>query len=333
MPQKRDYYDVLGISRNASDGEVKNAYRKLARKYHPDVNKEKGAEQKFREATEAYEVLSDSGKRKKYDSFGHSVFSGSGAGGRSAGGGFSGAGGHRININFEDIFGDSHGFMGMGLDEILEALGGHMGGGKRRGTGRSSGFRSYGGTAAKGGDLEHEVMLDFMEAIKGAERDVVIQEQAAGGKSSRQTITVKIPPGVKDGQKIRVREKGNHGPGGRGDLIISCRVKKHLYFRREGDDIHLDLPISLVEASLGGKVDVPTVSGMTTVTIPPGVAGGRRLRLKGKGIANGENGHSGDQYVHLIVKPPKNVSSKGRELLEKFREVEDYDPRRDVLWR
>lgn len=320
MADKRDYYDVLGLSRNASEGEIKNAYRKLARKYHPDVNKEAGAEAKFKEATEAYEVLSDAEKRKQYDSFGHSFFKGQTGGGP---GGFSG--GQRVNINFEDIFGGGKGFMGMGLDEILESLGGQVGGRRSR---PHSGGCGFGGAPAKGKDIEHKVMLDFMESIVGSERDVVIQE----ADGTKQTITVKIPAGVKDGQKIRIREKGSHGPAGRGNLLIECRVNRHLYFRREGDDIHVDVPVDIVEASIGGKVDVPTIDGMTTVTVPPGVAGGRMLRLKGKGISNGK-GDRGDQYVNLIVTPPDDISSEGRELLEKFREVEGFDPRDSVPWK
>lgn len=331
MNDKRDYYDVLGVSRTASPEEIKNAYRRLARKYHPDVNKEEDAEAKFREATEAYDVLSDSEKKKQYDRFGHAAFGGGPRPG--GGGGFAGeagfGGGQRVNINFEDIFGGGSGFMSMGLEEILDALGGQVGGRRRRHPG--SRRRA---AAPRGHNLEHGVMLDFMEAITGTERSVVIQEKdPQGGAPTRQTISVKIPPGVRDGQKIRVREKGEVGPGGRGDLIIHCRVKKHLYFRREGDDIHIDIPVSIVEASLGGKVDVPTVDGMTTVTIPPGVAGGRTLRLKGKGISNGKGGDRGDQYVHLLVTPPQEISPAGKELLEQFDTVEDYDPRRDVPWK
>jgi DnaJ-class molecular chaperone len=320
MPSERDYYDVLGVGRGASQDEIKNAYRKLARKYHPDVNKEKGAEDKFREATEAYEILSDPEKRKQYDQFGHSFFR-SGPGGARPGAGYGGA--QHIKIDFDDFFGGGKGFMGMGLDEILEALGGQVRGGR---AGRRSAPRP------KGQNLEHRVMLDFLESMNGTERNVVVQEtDPETGRSSSQTITVKIPPGVRDGQKIRVRGKGGAGPGGRGDLMIDCHVKKHLYFRREGDDIHVDLPVSIVEASLGAKIDVPTIDGMTTVTVPPGVAGGRKLRLKGKGVPAGTG--RGDQYVLIRIVPPEKISSKGGDLLKQFDEIENFDPRSESPWK
>jgi DnaJ-class molecular chaperone len=334
MADKRDYYEVLGVKRNASSDEIKRAYRKLARKYHPDVNKAEDAATKFREATESYEVLSDGEKRKTYDQFGHAAFGGPAGArrGRGAGGPWPG-GAQGVQFDFSDIFGGGRGggrsgggFMGMGLDEILEALGG-----RPRSARRS---RRPTGPAPRGQSIEHRVMLDFLEAVHGTSTTLRLQEtDPKTGQSASQTITVKIPPGVRDGQKIRLRGKGESGPGGAGDLLIICHIKKHLYFRREGNDLYVEVPISIVEATLGAKVDVPTIDGTMTVTIPPGVASGRRLRLKSKGIAvPGMEGQRGDQYVIIKIVPPTEVSKGGREMLEKFSKSDDIDPREDAPW-
>jgi len=317
---KRDYYDVLGVKRKASADEVKSAYRKLARKYHPDVNKSAGAAEKFREATEAYDVLSDAEKRKMYDQYGHAgPYAGFGAG-------HSGAarGGAGVSFDFSEIFGGrgGSGFAGMSLDDILQALGGR---------GRRSRKRSP-RAARRGTDSETHIPLDFLQAIRGTSTRIRISRQAPDGTMQAETIEVKIPPGVKDGSKIRIRGKGGLGEGAAGDLYIIADVRSHPYFRREGDDIYVTVPISITEAALGAKVDVPTLEGLSTVTVPPGTAGGRKLRLRGKGVARSA-AQQGDLYVVIQVVPPPSVSPREKELLEQLQREASFDPRENCPWR
>ncbi|HUS47621.1 MAG TPA: DnaJ C-terminal domain-containing protein [Phycisphaerae bacterium] len=313
----RDYYDVLGVSRNAGEAEIKSAYRRMARKYHPDVNKASDASDRFKEATEAYEVLIDPQKRKMYDQFGHArAGAAAGPGARTYTWTSTGA---APDFNFEDIFGGfTSGFVGMGLDEILERLGG--------GPSRRSARR---GPAPKGADLEYNLTLDFMAALRGT--TAAIRLQSPDGES--ETINVKIPPGVHDGSKVRVRGKGNQGPGGRGDLYIITAVRPHPYFRREGGDIYVDVPVSITEAALGAKVDVPTTDGMMTIKVPPGSAGSRKLRLRGKGAPSADGKTRGDQYVVLRIVPPEKISPRGADLLKQFDESEKFDPRANVPWK
>ncbi len=325
---KRDYYDVLGVKRGASEAEIKAAYRKLARKYHPDVNKAADAAQKFREATEAYEVVSDPEKRKVYDQFGHAGPAGGaargGPGGRvytwTSGGGPVGGG-----VDVEEMFGGfKSDFMGMGLEEILEHLAAHGGrGGRHARPGRRRAQRPP-------SDVQYDLTLDFMSAVRGTTTAVRLQQP--GGAA--ETLHVKIPPGVREGSRVRVKGKGSAGAAGRhGDLYIVTHVRPHTYFRREGEDIHVDVPISLTEAALGGKVDVPTIDGMTTVTVPAGSASSRRLRLRGKGVPRAGGKERGDQYVVLRIVPPAKVSAKGAELLRQFDEAQPFDPRAEVPWK
>jgi len=316
---KRDYYEVLGVKRSAGEAEIKSAYRKAARRYHPDVNKDPDATARFREATEAYEALSDPQKRKLYDQFGHAGVQGSAAGGPG------GPGGSRVytwtgdagGVNFEEVFGGAGGFVGMSLDDILQALGG-MGGRRSRRAARSR----------VGADLEYHLTMDFLQAARGTTASVRIQ-RAKG----TETIDVKIPPGVREGSKVRVRGKGQEGPGGPGDLYIITHVHPHPYFRTEGDDVYVDVPISITEAALGAKVDVPTIDGMTTVTIPPGSSSMRRLRLRGQGIPAANGRSRGDQYVVVRIVVPPSLSEKGSRLLKELAEAERFDPRADAPWR
>jgi len=324
----RDYYEVLGVPRDASEQQIKSAYRKLARKYHPDVNKSPDATEKFKEATEAYEVLSDPEKRKLYDQFGKA---GLGTGGGAATGGprvytWTSGTGPGGPVDLEDFFGGfgDSGFLRMSLDEILEALGG-------AGPGRAS-TRTRRTTAHRGADSEYPITLDFLQAVRGATVTLKIKRRGRGGTQRTETLNVRIPPGVREGSRIRVRGKGPEGPGGSGDLYIVTHVRPHPYFRREGNDIYVDVPISITEAALGAKVDVPTIDGMTTVTIPPGTGGGKRLRLRGKGVAAPNGKARGDQYVVVRVVPPPTVSAKGAELLRQFQTVEPYDPRKETPW-
>ncbi|HPD31525.1 MAG TPA: J domain-containing protein [Phycisphaerae bacterium] len=327
---ERDYYEVLGIPRNATPDQIKRAYRSLAKKYHPDRNPgDKTAESRFKEVQAAYEVLSDPEKRKLYDQFGH-------AGARGPTGGWrSGPGGQRVytwksgggpDIPIED------------LDDLFSVFAG--GSGRRKGTGRSifeEFFKSAGRSggefheqAAAGTDVEHPVELSFEQAVQGTKLDLTLTEPRTG---ATQRITVKIPPGVADGQRIRLRGKGGSGGPGMpaGDLYIVCRVKPHPYFRREGNDIYLDLPLTISEAALGTRVEIPTLAGRTMLTVPPGTPSGAKLRLKGQGVrvAGKVPGHL---YAVVRIVPPKSPTPQQRELFERLRQTEQESPRVGLGW-
>jgi DnaJ-class molecular chaperone len=327
---KRDYYEILGVQRSAGVDEIKKAYRKLARKYHPDVNKEPDADKKFREATEAYEVLSDAEKRKIYDQFGHAGLEGSAFGGQGAGAGSPGSGqGYRWsgttggrNVDFEEIFGHSD-FMHMGLDEILRNLGGA--GGRRR----SHRTRR----PQRGANLQSDVTLDFLQAARG---DTISLQMHKPGQAQGQTETlrVKIPAGVKDGSKIRLKGKGGSGPAGPGDLLITTHVRPHPYFQREGNDLFVEVPISITEAALGTSIEVPTLEGTSTIRVPAGSSSSRQIRLRGKGIAPAK-GDPGDLYVKLSILPPPadTLTQEQKDALKRFQEEVDFDPRSQAPWR
>ena len=208
--------------------------------------------------------------------------------------------------------------MGMSLDDILGALGG-----TRRKSRRSS-------PRQRGPNAEYNLTLDFMEAVWGTTKSIRLTAPGSTGRS--QIVEVTIPPGLDDGSRVRLRGKGGPGPAGPGDLYIITHVRPHPYFRREGDNIHIDVPISLSEAALGARIDVPTIDGMMTVTVPPGTAGGKRLRLKGKGVRSVDGKDRGDQYIAIRIVPPETLSDKGRQLLEELRETHPYNPRTDAPW-
>lgn len=334
MAKEKDLYKILGVSRKASDADIKSAYRKLARKYHPDVNKAPDAEEKFREATAAYEILSDKEKRAQYDQFGPAAFSGARPG--PGPGGPGPGGGQRVHFDFGDLFGGGgrgrsagagSAFMGMGLEEILEALGGQA----RR---KAQAGRRHPGPAPKGQDIEHHVNLGFLESIHGSKTSLRLhQTDPATGEQSSQTLTVKIPPGVREGQKIRLRGKGAEGPGGAGDLLLICHIQEHPFFQREGNDLSVTVPISITEATLGGSMEVPTLEGMTRIKIPPGTPSGRRLRLRGKGVApGGDPDKRGDQHVIIKIVPPTDLNDDARKALEAFAKTCNDDPRSDAPW-
>ena len=313
---QRDYYEVLGLERSAAPDQIKRAYRRLAKKYHPDHSKGKNtaeAAAKFNEVQEAYSVLSDPEKRQLYDRFGH--------------GGVSGAGpsvAQRVwrtgpaDFNVRD-FSDSAG----GFDNIFEQFFG-------RGRGPQGSGRYASARPASGEDLTHSITLPFIKAALGTE--VTIKLKTVGGPAAGklQAINVKIPPGVADGQRIRIRGKGKPSSGGAaaGDLYLKVSIEPHPHFRREDRDIYVELPVSFTEAALGTKVDVPTLEGTTKVTVPAGVSSGQKLRLKGKGIAAGKAGERGHQYVVIkIVSPPK-LSPKAKDLLQEFKKECDFEPER-----
>ena len=351
--EKRDYYEVLGVSRNATDDEIKSAFRKLAKKYHPDINKDPDAPNKFKEAQEAYAVLSDKNKRAQYDQYGHAAFDqSSGMGGFSDMGGFSFDG---FDINLDDILGNMFG--------------------------RSSRKERV----RRGSDLLKRMDLTFEEAIYGCEKDIklevtekcpechgdggfdketcsnchgtgtVTSEQhtifgsfmskstcnVCGGSGSsfkrrctkcrgegvisqNKTITVKIPSGVDNGTRLRLSGKGEASPNGgeNGDLYLEFRVMEHDYFKRDGDDIYLEVPLNISEAALGCKKDIRTISSIITLQVPQGTETGDKERIKGKGIKNGSTGKVGDMYLIYKVITPTKLTREQKSLFEKLMDTD-----------
>ncbi len=361
---KRDFYEVLGINKTATKDEIKSAYRKLAKKYHPDINHDPDAPEKFKEVQEAYDILYDDKKRQMYDQFGMAAFeqgaSTGGAGNPFQGGGFS-----------------SQGFGGVDLGDIFSSF---FGGGSRR-SGANVGPR-------RGDDTAQRVRIDFMDAIMGKKilvpvsydercdacggtgaktpNDVhtcdqcggrgyinttqrtifgVVENQSVcpkcGGSGKivtdkcpkcsgkgyihiKRNLEVNVPAGINAGQQILIKGKGERGINGgdNGDLYLEIVIIPHKYFRRDGNDIHIDIPISFVDATLGKSIDVPTVYGDVEVTIPAGTQPNQILRLKGRGIKDMRKGTPGDEYIHIIVNTPKKISSEQKKLLEEFQAKE-----------
>ena len=357
--QKRDYYEVLGIDRNADDATIKKAYRVLAKKYHPDMNPgDANAERKFKEASEAYAVLSDPEKRRKYDQYGHAAFDGAGPGG----GGFDFNG-----TDFSDIFGDIFG-------DLFGA-----GGGAQRGA-RSNG-------PMKGANLHTSVSISFEQAVFGVDKTVemtlkdecttchgtganpgtspttcpkcggkgqvvytqqsffgtvrnvqtcpdcggtgkIIKEKCpvchgTGYTSSRKKIQSSIPAGIDNGQSVRIREKGEPGINGgpRGDLLVEVMVERHPIFQRQGEDIYSTVPVSFVIAALGGDIVIDTVDGKVIYSVKAGTPTDTRIRLKGKGVPSLSNrAVRGNQYVTLVVQVPDHLSKEARDILKQFDE-------------
>lgn len=355
---KRDYYEVLGISKDADDGAIKKAYRVLAKKYHPDMNPgDAEAEKKFKEASEAYAVLSDPEKRRQYDQFGHAAFEGGAGGGGFGGFDFSGT-------DFTDIFGDIFGDL-------------FGGGGRRSGRGGSGPMR--------GANLRKSIRITFEEAVFGCEKelDVVLKDPCptcngtgakpgtspetcskCGGKgqvvytsqsffgtvqnvqtcsacggtgkvvkekctacsgsgyiSNRKKIQVSVPAGIDNGQSIRIREKGEPGVNGgpRGDLLVEINVSRHPVLQRQDMHIFSTVPISFAQAALGGDIRVPTVDGEVIYTVKPGTKTDTKVRLKGKGVPSLRNAQvRGDHYVTLVIQTPDRLSAEAKEALRKF---------------
>lgn len=287
---KRDYYEVLGVNKNASDDEIKKAYRKLAVKYHPDKNPgDKEAEAKFKEISEAHEILSDKQKRARYDQFGHAGVGGNGPSGGNpfANGNYSFNG---QSFNFD--------FGGGGLDDILGSIFG-FGGGQRR--------------PSRGTDYRTTVVLNFEEAVFGATKTI-----SADGKD----LKVKIPAGIDDGMSIRLSGKGGAAPKGgtKGDLYVFVRVKPHKHLTREGNIILSEKTISMVDAALGTEVDVETVDGNVRMRVPAGTQSGTPFKLSGHGVPlMRSDGDRGPHIVTIIVETPKNLSKRQKELLEEFK--------------
>ena len=333
---KRDYYEALGVPRTATADEIKKAHRKLALKYHPDRNKNnKDAEERFKEVQEAYDVLSDSTKRANYDQFGHA---GVGAGGpngpdayeqfRRAQAGRGGGGGRTTwraspGVSVEDF--DPSQFGG-DFGDIFDQLFGNRGGQAAGGFGRGGTRGRVRPEPARGQDVEHEVTLTFEQAARGT----TLPLQITRGPGQTETIEVKIPPGVKDGSRIRIKGRGEQTGGEPGDLFIITHVLPHPYFRREGLDIYIDLPLSVYEALLGTKVQVPTLDGPVTLTVPAGASSHSRLRIKGRGVERGNE--RGDEYAVIKIIVPKGLDEEDRKLVRQLEAKHPIDARADVRW-
>jgi molecular chaperone DnaJ len=380
---KQDYYELLGVARKASTKDIRTAFRKLARKYHPDLNPgDKGAEEKFKQLQEAYDVLSDSKKRQMYDQ--HGFYSDNFQGGAGPAASGTDDGGAAMNFDFGGF--DFGGAQGSGP--------GVGGGGSFRDL-FSQFFKGRGGSEMEveqepGGDLEYQIEIDFWDAVRGAVKKLQITRmdtcetchgtgaigapqicQTCGGTGTIQqnagkmrfntacprcggtgklrtacktcggegrvrrneTIDVRIPAGVASGSRVRVPGKGNAGTMGApaGDLYLLVDVKAHPVFERDGNDIHVKVPVTVNEATLGAKVEVPTIDGRALVRIPPATNSGSTLRLREKGVPSARGGARGDQYVEIQVVVPKPTDERVRNLMKELAELEPGDPRKDLF--
>jgi DnaJ-class molecular chaperone len=321
--EKRDLYQTLGVPRDADAKAIKKAYRKLARQFHPDVNPgDKAAEERFKRISEANAVLSDPEKRRNYDEFGEV----------SLGGGFDADAARRAREAFGARFGTggrAEGFPGSGgqsfgfdFGDLEELLGQRFGG---RGGGR--------GRRLRGEDLQASIELDFLEAARGGEKRLTITRPSPSGAPITETVTVRIPPGVGDGGRIRLPQKGSPGLAGGppGDLWATIRVRPHPVFRREGRSLHVEVPISIREAIRGAKIEIPTLEGRATLTVPPGTDSGRKLRLRGKGIADPGGGPPGDLYVTIQIRVPRGLSAEAKKRVDELDEFDPPDLRKELF--
>jgi curved DNA-binding protein len=351
MPvQYKDYYEILGVSRTASDAEIKKAFRKLAREHHPDVAKnKKQAEEKFKEINEAYEVLGDPAKRKKYDELGANWSSGAefrpppgwesfGGGG---GGGFPGRGSRGEEFEFH--------FGGTGFSDFFEQLFGSRGARARGGFGGPGGFTQEDFAAERGRDIEGDIMVTLEEAMRGSVRSVSVRHgvrcEHCGGTGQRarhvcnvcggtgqvartDTYQVKIPAGVTEGQRLRVAGRGEAGVGGAaaGDLYLRVRFAKHPDFDVDGHNLIYEAEIAPWEAVLGANISVPTLNGRVNIKIPPGTSGGQKLRVRGRGLPQ-RGGGSGDLIVVTRIEVPSRISESERKLWEQLASESKFNPR------
>lgn len=318
---KRDYYDILGVSRSASQDEIKKAFRKLAMQFHPDKNPgNKSAEDKFKEVNEAYEVLSDDKKKQAYDQFGH-FGAQQGAGGfggfrpganpfegfgQSGGGGFGGGGAGAGPENFQDIFGDI-------FSDFFSGRARPGGPGAGAGAGARQSARS------RGADLRYTLNISFEEAATGTEKMISFIRQR-GGKEETAKLSITVPAGVKNGQRLKLRGEGDSATSGGaiGDLYVIINIQEHALFKRVENDVHMDLPLSYPDAVLGTSVEIPTLTGKASLKIPAGTPSGQIFRLKGKGFAAVGSSGSGDMLVRVVIDVPRDLTDEQRESIRKL---------------
>lgn len=320
--RKRDYYEVLGLSRDADENAIKRAYRKLAKKYHPDTNAGSArAEELFKEVTEAYEVLSDPEKKKLYDRFGHAAFDGSMAGGPGDGQGAYGYGGPESGGFYQEFHfgGDDD------MDDILKRFFGG-GFGSASGAGSGSGFYRNGSAGfggRDGADLQAEITVSFDEAAFGCEKTVNLTDPS-GQQGKSRTVKVRIPAGIDTGKTIRLRGQGMPGRGGGsdGNLLLKVTVAEKPGFERRGQDVYTTISIPYTKAVFGGETTVQTLYGTSRCRIPEGVQSGTKLRLRGKGIVSMNDPKSyGDQYVVVQIQVPRNLSEAAKRKLREFEKL------------
>lgn len=312
----KDYYATLGVEKRATPEEIQKAYRKLARKYHPDVNSKPGAEERFKEITEAYEVLKDAEKRKTYDRFGSQWKSYQGQGG-GAGSGFPPG---FENIRFD--FGGG-GFGGGEHSSFFDMLfgGGNPFGGGRAGAGARGGRPGF---DMRGQDQEARIALTLEEAAEGGERQITVSDPVSGqGK----TYSVKVPAGIREGQKVRLAGRGGPGAAGSppGDLLLKVELKPHSHFRLEGHDLHVTVPVTPWDAALGTEATIKTLNGALKIKLPPGTSSGRKIRLRGKGFPRPRGAH-GDLYAEIQVVVPSELTAEERKLFEQLAKVSTFKP-------
>lgn len=366
MAEKRDYYEVLGISKSATKDEIKSAYRKLAKKYHPDINKEPGAEEKFKEVQEAYDVLYDDQKRQMYNQFGHAAFDANASAGPNSGfngSGFSGfgfgdlndifssmfsGGGRRrqssvgpergedslmrIRVDFMDTITGKKVLVPISFDEPCEHC---------HGTGANSSSDIKTCTRCGGrGYVRNTVRTPFgvMESegvcpeCGGSGKKVTVKCTTCGGsgyKHVKKDVEVNIPAGINAGQQIRLKGKGSRGRNGgeNGDLYLEVVVNPHKFFKREGNDIHCEVNLSFIDCALGTTIEVDTVYGPVEVNVPAGTQPNAVLMLKGRGVKDLRSGNPGNQYIKVKVETPKNLTKEQKELLEKFKDTMKDEPK------
>lgn len=325
----KDYYKVLGVGKDASQEEISKAFKKLARKYHPDLNPDNAeAEKKFKECNEAYEVLKDPEKRKRYDSLGADWAHGQDfqppPGYENVRFHFGGGGGEQFDMGgFSDFF------------ETIFGGGFSRGGGRFQGEGGGFGGGPFGqgGFQRKGEDAEVVLELTLEEAFKGGSKTLSLQEYAPGPDGRpvprTKTLQVNIPAGVKSGARIRLTGQGSPGMGGgqAGDLYLKVKIRPHPRFKVEGTNVILDLPLAPWEATLGTKAAIPTLEGSVEMKIPPGTNSGQKLRLRGKGLGRGAG--KGDQLVRIMIKVPKELSDKEKDAWKTLADVSQFKPRKD----
>ncbi len=349
----QDYYEILGVPRDASQDDIQKAYRKLARKYHPDINKSKEAEEKFKQIGEAYEVLKDPEKRSKYDRLGSNWQSGEDFTPppgwdqyfRSGSRGFGGFQSTGFSDFFDMLFGEDSMFGGADSSVFGGMFGGLGGGAGRAGAGArtggaragadaasAAGDRTSYGWAARGQDQEVEITLPLEEAYRGGKKDIRLESMEPGSdnrlKRTTRTLEVTIPAGVTEGRRLRLSGQGARGMGGggAGDLYIKIHISPHSTFSVNGSDLEVVVPVTPWEAALGAEIKVPTMEGRANIKLPAGIRSEQKIRLKGKGLSL-SGGRRGDLFAVIRIAVPKNLSKRERELFEELAKVSSFRPR------